>query len=287
MSVKFNIDRFMEGSGKVDLSDIDWSEVPKHRLTPEALRTLRYFLNTENSTFFYVKTLMLTKAAFVEPELAPFICVWNYEEEFHGRAFRKFLEAYGETVDQDYRSDLYLSRGTGEKIDEIGQRILSMMFPDAWPAVHMVWGVVQEWTTYMAYQALLDRINHPILNQICHRIMKQELRHYAFYKEQARRRLQTRTAQKVVTYALKIGWTPVGDGMSPKSEVFHAIRFLFDGMEGVDPGSIDRKMRELPGLEWFDLFTRFVTHHQIRKAPASWIQPCASVSEQRITAIGA
>src|SRR3954464_11431874 len=103
MAESFNIDRFMEGSGKVDLSDIDWAEVPKYRVTPEALRTLRYFLITEGSTFFYTKALMTTNASFMEPELAPFICVWNYEEEFHGRAFRKFLEAYGQTIDDDYR----------------------------------------------------------------------------------------------------------------------------------------------------------------------------------------
>jgi hypothetical protein len=29
-------------------------------------------------------------------------------------------------------------------------------------------------------------------------------------------------------------------------------------------------MRELPGLEWFDLFTKFVKTRNIRKAPESW-----------------
>lgn len=284
MSDTFNIERFMEGSGKVDLSDIDWAAVPKYRITPAALRVLHYFHNTENSTFFYVKTLLSTKASYTEPELSPFISVWNYEEEFHGRAFRKFLEAYGEPVPRNYRSELYFTRGVGEKIDEIGQRVLSIMFPYAWPAVHMVWGVVQEWTTYCAYQALIDRVNHPILNEICKRIMKQELRHFAFYRDQARRRLQTKAAQKVTTYALKIGWTPVGDGMSPKSEVFHAIQFLFDGMDGSVPKAIDKKMRELPGLEWFDLFEHFATKHQIRRAPDAWIQPCAMESEAVVAA---
>jgi rubrerythrin len=283
----FDIDRFMEGSGKVDLSDIDWSDVPKHPVTPEALRTLRYFMNTENATFFYVKTLMQTKAPFVEPELAPFLSAWVYEEEFHGRAFRKFLEAYGDPVDRDYRANLYRTRGVGERVDELGQRVLSALFADAWPAVHMTWGVVQEWTTYMAYQSLIERVSHPILHRICHRIMKQELRHFAFYREQARRRLRSPAVQKVVTAALKIGWTPVGDGMSSKLETIHAVQFLFDGMDGEEVSTIDRKMRELPGLEWFDLFTRYVTRHQIPKAPASWLQQGAPPSEPPIAAIGA
>ena len=64
MAELFEIDRFMDASGKVDLSDIDWAEVPKYPMTPEALRTLRYFMVTEGSTFFYVKALMKTKAKF-------------------------------------------------------------------------------------------------------------------------------------------------------------------------------------------------------------------------------
>jgi hypothetical protein len=279
----FNIDRFMETSGRVDLSDIDWAEVPKHPLTPEARRTLRYFMQTEGSTFFYTKALLATRASYTEPELAPFISVWNYEEEFHGRAFRRFIEACGTQVDQSFRTEMFLSRGPGEHVDEIGQKVLSVVFPHAWPAVHMVWGTIQEWTTYTAYQALIDRVNHPILSEICRRIMKQELRHFAFYRDHARRRLAAdKHTQTVVSYALKIGWTPVGDGMNARSEVLHALRFLFDGMDGPTIAGIERKVRELPGLEWFDMFTKFVTQHDLRTAPRSWFSEGANLGETRI-----
>ncbi len=271
MAEPFNIDRFMEASGKVDLSDIDWADVPEHPITPEALRTLRYFMLTEGSTFFYTKALMKTRAATREPELAPFLCVWMYEEEFHGRAFRKFVEAYGEAIPASYRTEMFANRGPGERVDEIGQTVLSAVFPEAWPAVHMVWGAIQEFTTYTAYQALIDRINHPILNVICQRIMKQELRHYAFYTAQAKRRLGASIgAQRVTTKALKLAWTPVGDGMCAKAESCHAIRFLFDGLDGTAIGQVERKVRDLPGLEWFDLFTKFARDHDLHRAPASW-----------------
>jgi hypothetical protein len=271
MAEPFNIDRFMDRSGRVDLSDIDWSAVPRQRLTPEELRTLRYFLVTEGSTFFYVKGLMATRASIEEPDFAPFLCAWMYEEEFHGRAFRRFLEAYGEAIPSSYRGQAYASRTAGERIDELGQAALSQLFPEAWPAVHMVWGTIQEWTTYAAYQALIDRTCHPILTVLCERIMKQELRHFAFYREHARKRLAaSRSAQRLTTYALKLAWTPVGDGMSERADVCHAIRYLFDGADGTAIRAIERKVRELPGLEWFDLFTRFVERHDIRRAPASW-----------------
>jgi hypothetical protein len=271
MAEPFNIDRFMEGSGKVDLSDIDWAEVPQHRITPEALRTLRYFLLTEGSTFFYTKVLMQTRSVVEEPEFAPFVTVWNYEEEFHGRAFRQFLEAYGEQIPRSYRSEMFQSRGIGERIDEVGQRVLATLFAPAWPAVHMVWGAMQEFTTYTAYQQLIERVDHPILSVICQRIMKQEARHFAFYNRHAKARLQASPmTRRVVSRSVKIGWTPVGDGMCPKSEVCHAIRFLFDGVDGPHIRAIEAQVRELPGLEWFDMFTKFAEAHGIGRAPDSW-----------------
>lgn len=283
MTDGFNIDRFMNASSKVDLSDIDWAEVPRHPITPEAMRTLRYFLITEGSTFFYTKALMHTNTALRELDFAPFIVAWTYEEEFHGRAFRRFIEAYGEQLSDSSRTQLFVRRGLGERVDEVGQTLLSYVFASSWPAVHMTWGVIQELTTYMAYQALVERVDHPVLQLICRRIMKQELRHYAFYREHARRLLAGVVAQQVVSAALKLAWTPVGDGMCPKQEVCHAVRFLFDGADGIAIPQIEAKVQELPGLSWFNMFTRFAQRHAISKAPSTWMPGITSHGDGALT----
>ncbi len=288
MAELFDINRFMDHSGKVDLSDIDWAMVPRYPMTPEALRTLRYFMRTEGSTFFYAKHLMKTKAATHEPDFAPFLCAWMYEEEFHGRAFRKFLEAYGEDIPHDYRTTMYKSRRASERIDEVGQTLLSQVFPDGWPAAHMVWGVVQEFTTYCGYVALVERTGHPILATICQRILKQEIKHFAFYRDQAYKRLvESPGAQRLTTEALKLGWTPVGSGMSSKEDVDHAIRFLFDGREGEAIDKVERKVRELPGLGWFDLFRKYVTKNDLRPAPDSWFPVPRSEFSRSVAAAAA
>ncbi|MBM4358604.1 MAG: acyl-ACP desaturase [Deltaproteobacteria bacterium] len=262
----------MEQSGAVELDDIPWEDVPKHPLTPEALRALRYFMTTESATFYYLRSLIQTKPALDEPEFAPFLCAWAFEEEFHGRAFLKFMRAYGVEVNEDYRAKMYARRTGGEKKDEIGQFILASMFPDAWPAAHMAWGAIQEWTTYTAYTQLIARTGHPVLETICRRIMKQELRHFSFYFHQAEQRLQaSRFAQQLTSATLKFAWTPVGDGMSSKSDVAHALQFLFDGFEGTVVASIEKKIRQLPGLEWFDLLSKYVSQNDIRRAPSNWL----------------
>jgi hypothetical protein len=181
-----------------------------------------------------------------------------------------------------------MKRGVGERIDEVGQVVLSKLFPDGWPAVHMVWGVIQEFTTYMAYQAIIDRMNHPILTTICQRIMKQELKHFAFYKAQAEKRLAASpAAQRLTTHALKIGWTPVGDGMNHKNDVCHAIQYLFDGVDGTAIAQIEKRVRELPGLEWFDLFTKFAREHHIRSAPRAWMPRMNATKRSSAASMGA
>lgn len=278
MASRFDIDRFMEQSGAVELDDIPWDEVPRYPLTPEALRALQYFMTTESATFYYLRSLIQTKAALDEPEFAPFLCAWAFEEEFHGRAFLKFMRAYGVDVNEDYRAKMYSGRTGGERKDEIGQFILASLFPHAWPAAHMAWGAIQEWTTYTAYTQLIARTGHPILETICRRIMKQELRHFSFYYHQAEERLRdSRFAQVLTSRTLKLAWTPVGDGMSAKEDVAHALQFLFDGAEGTAVASIEKKIRALPGLEWFDLLSKYVSQNGIRRAPESWFDRARAV----------
>ncbi len=272
MSATFDIDRFMAGSGQVDLRDIPWDDVPKYPLTPAALRTLRYFLNTESATFYYLRALMGTKAAMVEPDMAPFLSAWNYEEEFHGRAFRRFVEAYGERVDEGYRGDMYLRRTNVERITDGVALGLSVVLPDAWPSIHMLWGAIAEHTTYNAYRQLITRTQHPVLAEICSRIMKQEAKHFAFYFQQARARLaESAMGRKLAQVLLPRIWTPVGDGMSPTEEAHHALRYLFDGAEGEVIPAIERKIGTLPGLEGFDIFTRYVERAGLKRAPAEWL----------------
>jgi rubrerythrin len=272
LNERFDMERFMASSGKVDLSDICWDEVPNHRLTPEALRTVRYFMRTESATFFYLREIIGTRAAIEDPDFAPFMAAWSYEEEFHGRAFRRFMEAYGEPVDDTLREGMFAERAWGERVDEVLTILLATLFPEDLAAAHMVWGASAEFTTYMGYAALVKRTQHPVLHTICKRIMKQEARHFAFYQGQASTRLAaSRRSQHFVTWLLRAVWTPVGDGMSAKDEVYHALRFLFDGSEGDAIPYIEQRVRQLPGLEWFDLFTKYVRNNKIGRAPATWL----------------
>ena len=66
----------------------------------------------------------------------------------------------------------------------------SILVGEAWTAVHMTWGAVNEWTAQAGYACLGQLAQHPVLSTLLSRIMRQEGRHADFYARQAERRLR-------------------------------------------------------------------------------------------------
>jgi hypothetical protein len=119
-------------------------------------------------------------------------------------------------------------------------------------ALHMTWGAANELTTLTAYRRLIDRTEHPILRDLLNCIIKDERRHFAFYRSQARLRLgRSPRARAITRWALEHLWAPVGTGVRPQQETDHVIVLLFgDDDCGLKAAlEIQDTMRELPGLE--------------------------------------
>jgi hypothetical protein len=115
----------------------------------------------------------------------------------------------------------------------------------------MTWGAINELSTLHGYHRLVATTEHPVLVQLLERIIKDERRHFAFYRAQARQRLgASRQARTVTRWALEHLWAPVGTGVRPQAETDFVIACLFGGDEGANAAmEIDRTLGELPGLE--------------------------------------
>ena len=92
--VEFDLDRYLRNSKKVDLSAIDWDEIPNHALTDGDVMCLHYMMDIEAHTVIYLRDLLATRAA-ADPQITAFLSCWVYEELWHGEAFSDFLRAYG------------------------------------------------------------------------------------------------------------------------------------------------------------------------------------------------
>src|SRR5438093_3259662 len=263
--VEFDLDRYLRNSKKVDLSEIDWGAIPDHPLSEGDVMCLHYMMDIEAHTVVYMRDLLATRAA-ADPQITAFLSCWVYEELWHGEAFSDFLRAYGieepiepklpdgrtplPTRPNRWRS-LRVRVGVGNGLGIVPTMLGSMLARD-FAAIHMMWGAVNELTTLTGYHALIRRSDHPELHRLLHKVIRDERRHFAFYRAQAKARMErSRAARKLVRWTLENLWTPVGAGVKTEEEVDALGIHLFgDSPEGREQiREIDRTISEIPGLD--------------------------------------
>ena len=268
--IEFDLDRYLRASKKLDLSALDWDDIPRHPLSDGDVMCMHYMMDIETHTVIYLRDLLATRAS-NDPQITAFLSCWVYEELWHGEAFSDFLRAYGIEVPAEpklpdgstpmptrvnrvhkFREQL----GVGHQLSLLPTMLGSMVFRD-FIALHMTWGAINELTTLTGYHALIRRSNHPVLHQMLRRVIQDERRHFAFYRAQGKARLARapKRTRRVVRWVFENFWTPVGAGPKTEEEVDALGLYLFgyddEGREMVR--EIDRTIAEIPGLDGLTL----------------------------------
>jgi len=254
----FDLDSYVGRSRAVDLAAIDWAEVPRHPVPPEAVRILRYMQDIESHTIIYLRALLATRAI-DDPDVATFLACWVYEETFHGLALARFLEAAGSPV-----GERPVPRGQ-EPLAKRIEAAVTAMVSKAWPdfcAVHMTWGAINELTTLTGYRRLAALTDHPVLTDLLERIVLDESRHFFFYYRQAEIRMQRRAVARIARILVDRFWVPVGSGVQPEAELRFLATYLFAGPEGrAAARKVDDTIRRLPGFETVHLIESWMDRH--------------------------
>jgi rubrerythrin len=260
----FDLDKYLRASNRVDLSTVEWDRVGQHPVALDEARCLTYMMDIETHTVVFLRDLLATRASF-DPEVTAFLSCWVYEELWHGEAFSRFLGEAGHRVPPSYEhvegNDPFPTRfdrnqwirqkfGTKGYVSHMGTLLGSALFRD-FVAVHMTWGAVNELSTLTAYHRIIAKTEHPVLIQLLQAIIKDERRHFAFYRAQARMRLRgSRQARTITRWALEHLWAPVGTGVRPQRETDFVIHSLFGDSDGlVAVKEMEQTLGELPGLE--------------------------------------
>src|SRR5437870_8222719 len=252
----FDLDGWVARSGALDLTGIDWTEVPRHPLPEPAIRTLLYMQDIESHTIVYLRSLLATRAI-DDPEVSTFLACWLYEETLHGIALARFLEAAGHPVAPRPRGQEPLA----QRVEAMATAMVSRAWPD-FCAVHMTWGAINELTTLTGYRRLAAVAGHPVLTDLLERIMGDESRHFFFYYRQAEQRLQHPAPARVARLLVDRFWAPVGSGVGPADDLIFMARYLFAGDDGrAAVRRVDDTIRRLPGFATVRLLAAWMDRH--------------------------
>lgn len=252
----FNLPVYLEKSRKLDVTGIDWADVPRHPLSSDEIRILTYTMDIESNTIVYLKELLASRAA-EEPDTVAFLSCWNYEEYFHGYYIRRFLESAGVDLGSDRFKEVSTRRSPLYVLQQVGHRLMAGIFRQGFMTIYMAWGAINELATLEAYQVIGGRTRHPVLADLLGRIVKDERRHFAFYFSRARDLLANPSNCKIASTVVSCLWQLVGSGERPQSEVDFVLLQMLAGPDGQRAGdSITRKIRELPGFERWDGIAR-------------------------------
>ena len=251
MPYEFNLQSYLKASKKVPSDDLAWDQVQAHPLTQGEVRFLRYMMNIEAHTIVYLKELLST-TAIEDDDVCAFLSCWAYEEYFHGATLERFLKSY--IGEQNVRNTaVYRLQQTtrfGRAVKKMASPIISAAAPD-FVATHMTWGATQELTTLHGYESVARQTRHPILKELMARIVRDERRHFAFYYNQAEKRLlETPRQQRLNRFTMDKVWRPVGVGAMPEPEADFSTWYLFRDEAGqASVRDVDQAMSQLPGMQ--------------------------------------
>ena len=276
---EFDLDKYLRRSRRVDLSRVEWDRMGEAPVLPEEARCIAYMMDIETHTSIFMRDILATRAA-ADANLSAFLACWNYEEYWHGEAFSRFLGEAGWTLAPDLelptRDTPYPSRW--ERVSRIRRDVTrnvpmshmatllgSIVEPDL-VALHMTWGALNELTTLSAYHLLTAKTEHPVLPQLLAAVIKDERRHFAFYRSQASIRLRrSPNARRITRWAMDRFWRVVGTGVVARSETDFITSYLFDDDGLATVADIDRTIEGLPGMAGLGLGWRAVNQMRARR----------------------
>ncbi len=248
-----SIEKFQEQGGRLKTDDLDFDRFRDEPLDPHVLRCLSYMHDIEYQTVLYARE-MLMLPQWKDPQFTAFITLWNYEEYWHGQAIGRVLEAHDWPAHDQRLAEM---RRFNKRYLFWSPAIFWLLGHGVrkFPAVHMTWGAINEWTANAAYNRLARIADHPVLTELLGRIMRQEGRHAAYYASHARDMLENdRRAQQVTSWFLRHEWAPVGNGDVPKIETSFATAYLFGSGEGIELiDRVEERIDGLPGLAGLEL----------------------------------
>ena len=210
--------------------------------------------DVEYHTVCYLRDLLVTRSH-RDPEITAFLTMWNFEEYWHGEALGRVLAAHGETAGPPRIEAVRRLHRVRDRLAPFLHGLGSAVIGEAYVAIHMTWGAINEWTAQAGYARLAaraepsDALRAPEADHAPGGAARRLLRHAGGDPPPG----SPGPARDADAAAAATG-VPVGSDLMPESEVAFMVHHLFGGDDGrAMIERIDRRVARLPGLDGLHL----------------------------------
>lgn len=245
-----DIDPRVHAFTKVEYNDLDYEAFDARPLRNPTLRALRYMFDVERHAINYLRDLLVTPTH-KDASATAFLTRWAYEDFWHSEGVAELLRAHGVVIDNALIQRMRSSLGWRDDLAPVYRSLIANVVGDDITAVHMVWGVINELSTQVVYDRIVELDDHPELVKLLDRIRAQRVRHTRFYLDEARVRLAgSARARRLARLALRTLWGPLGSTIHPRHETALVFGYLLGGPGGDERiDEIDDQVSGLPGLD--------------------------------------
>ena len=175
-SIDFDIDRYLRNSKRLDLSDLDWDDIPNHPLSDGDVMCLHYMMDIETHTVIYLRDLLATRAAH-DPYVTGVPLAAGSTRSCgtarrsrtscartasRCRPSRKLPDgSHADAHAPEPRGASSASRWASATSCSLLPTMLGSLLMRDFVALHMTWGAINELTTLTGYHQLIRRSEPP------------------------------------------------------------------------------------------------------------------------------
>lgn len=255
-AAEFTVREFARTAAGSHRDSLDLAAYEREPLDHGTLELVDFLARLERSTMAQLRSVLVTPTH-KDARITAFLVTWAYEKYWIADALEAVLSAhpgYAPTAARRPGRLTALRRSLADRFEPIRESVVANLIGEDVVAVHTTTGVVDEWTTRAAFEALRDGTGNAEFRSMLERLLAVKERHGAFFAAQTRDRLRRspKAATLTRTRLARQHW-PLG---AIDEDPQLAARFFEALLPDTTVAAIDARVEAYPGLAGLGLLRR-------------------------------